>query len=32
VLLPPSLAGRGDVGVTLVVDGRAANAVKVRIK
>ncbi|MGH9844909.1 MAG: rhodanese-like domain-containing protein [Blastocatellia bacterium] len=32
VRLPRNLAGRGDVDVTLAVDGRAANVVKVSIK
>ena len=32
VLLPRSLAGRGEVDVTLMVDGRAANQVRVQIQ
>lgn len=32
VLLPRSLAGRGEVDVTLVVDGRTANKVRVQIQ
>ncbi len=32
VPLPRSLAGRGDVDVTLVVDGKAANTVRVNIR
>ncbi len=32
VQLPRSLAGRGDVDVTLNVDGKAANTIKVNVK
>lgn len=32
VRLPRSLAGRGDVDITLMVDGKPANSVKVNIK
>jgi len=32
LLLPKSLAGRGEVDVTLTIDGQAANSVKVTIK
>ncbi|MGH9837638.1 MAG: ThuA domain-containing protein [Blastocatellia bacterium] len=32
VLLPRSLAGRGDVDVVLIVDGKTANLVRVNIK
>jgi uncharacterized protein (TIGR03437 family) len=32
LLLPKSLAGRGEVDVTLNVDGQAANTVRVSIK
>ena len=32
LLLPRSLAGRGEVDVTLIVDGKPANTVKVQIK
>ncbi len=30
--LPNSLAGRGDVSIELLVDGKAANSVSIRIK
>jgi uncharacterized protein (TIGR03437 family) len=30
--LPPTLAGRGELSVSLIVDGRAANEVQVRVK
>ena len=32
LLLPRSLAGRGDVDVALTVDGKAANIVRINIK
>lgn len=32
ILLPASLAGRGEIGVTLVVNGKAANIVKMNVK
>jgi uncharacterized protein (TIGR03437 family) len=32
ILIPPSLAGRGDVDVVLTVDNRISNTVKVNIK
>lgn len=32
VVLPRSLAGRGEVDVLLTVDGRAANPAKINIK
>jgi len=32
VLIPRELAGRGEVDVTLAVDGRPANTVRVKIK
>jgi len=32
VLIPRSLAGRGEVDVVLTVDGRTTNVVKVSIK
>jgi uncharacterized protein (TIGR03437 family) len=32
VLLPRSLAGRGEVDVALTVDGVAANSVRIRMK
>ena len=31
VLLPPSLAGRGDIEVGLVVDGQSANTVRIAV-
>jgi uncharacterized protein (TIGR03437 family) len=32
ILIPPSLAGRGDVDVVLTVDNRTSNTVKVNIR
>ena len=32
VTVPPALAGRGEVGITLSVDGQTSNTLKVNIK
>ena len=32
VRLANSLAGRGEIGITLAVDGKASNTVKMRVK
>lgn len=32
VRLSSSLAGRGDIGIVLTVDGKASNTVQVRVK
>ena len=32
VLLPRTLSGRGEINLTVVADGKAANTVKVKVK